>query len=114
MANNCKHLDTLAKHCPVNGKKHAAVHSIFIKEYENRFQDHQKVINFLVYFRFHFQSTKIHDLHNFKWNALSCNQIFNPQDLIVSLYWSFVSLALTIAERSIPQSKSCVIHIITL
>ena len=40
MANNFKHLDILTKHSPVNRKKkYAAVLSILIKKFENRFQD---------------------------------------------------------------------------
>ena len=39
MANNCMPFDTLAEHSPVNSEKHAAMLSILIKEFENRFQD---------------------------------------------------------------------------
>ena len=39
MANRFMHLDTLAKHSPVNSEKYAAMLSILIHELENRFQD---------------------------------------------------------------------------
>ncbi len=42
VANNFMHFDVLAKHSPVNSEKYAAVLSILIKEFENRFQDLQK------------------------------------------------------------------------
>ena len=56
------HFVILAKHSPVNDKKYAAMSSILIKESENRFQDRQKIISFLVYLQVHFQSTKMHCL----------------------------------------------------
>ena len=42
VANNFMHFDVLAKHSPVNSEKYAAVLSVLIKEFENRFQDLQK------------------------------------------------------------------------
>ena len=41
--------NTLAKYSPVNSEKYAAVLSVVIKEYGNRFQDCKKIINFFVY-----------------------------------------------------------------
>jgi len=40
------HFDTLHNHSPVNSKKYAAVLSVLIKEFENRFQDCQKTHQF--------------------------------------------------------------------
>ena len=42
MANKFIYFDTLARHAPVNSKKYAAVLSVLIKEFENRFQDCKK------------------------------------------------------------------------
>ena len=42
MANKFMDFDILTEHCPVNSKKYAAVFSIVIKEFENRFQDCRK------------------------------------------------------------------------
>jgi len=47
--------DTLAKHIPVNSEKYAALPSILIKEFENRFQDCRKIHQFFGYLQFHFQ-----------------------------------------------------------
>lgn len=41
IANKFMVFDTLAKHSPVGSKKHAAVPSVLIEEFENRFQDGQ-------------------------------------------------------------------------
>lgn len=41
MANKFMAFDTLAKHSTVNSKKHAAVPSVLVEEFENRFQDGQ-------------------------------------------------------------------------
>ena len=38
-ANNFMHFDTLAKHSPVNSKKHVALLFDLIQEFEKRFQD---------------------------------------------------------------------------
>ena len=37
VANNFMHFDVLAKHSPVNSEKYAALLSVLIKEFENRF-----------------------------------------------------------------------------
>jgi len=37
MANNCMHFDSLAKYSAVNYEEYAAMLSISIKEFENRF-----------------------------------------------------------------------------
>jgi len=50
IANNCICFDTLAKHSPVNSKKYAAVPSVLIKEFENRFQDYQKNLQYFYIF----------------------------------------------------------------
>jgi len=42
MANNRMHCNTLAEHCPMDGKNHAAMLSVFIQEFENRLQDLKK------------------------------------------------------------------------
>jgi len=42
MANNCMHFDTLAKHSALNSKEYAAVLSVMIKGFENKFQDCKK------------------------------------------------------------------------
>ena len=42
MTDHSMHLNTLAEHSPVNSKKYAAVLSVLIKEFENRFQDCKK------------------------------------------------------------------------
>lgn len=41
IANKFMVFDTLVKHSPVGSKKHAAVPSVLIEEFENRFQDGQ-------------------------------------------------------------------------
>jgi len=43
------YFDTLAKHRTVNSKKHVAVLSTVIKEFENKFQDYKKKIIFCKY-----------------------------------------------------------------
>ena len=42
MANNFRYFDMLAKDSTVNSEKYAAMLSVLIKEFENRFQDCQK------------------------------------------------------------------------
>lgn len=42
MANQFIDFDRLAKRSPANSGKHAAMLSVFIKVFENRFQDSQK------------------------------------------------------------------------
>lgn len=42
MANNCMHFDTQPKHSPVYREKYAAVLSVLIRGFENRFQGCQK------------------------------------------------------------------------
>ena len=42
MANNFVHLNTLAKHSPVNSKTHATLPSVLVKGFENRFKHCQK------------------------------------------------------------------------
>lgn len=42
MANNYMYFDALAKCSPVNRDKHAALLSVLIKEFKNRFEDFQK------------------------------------------------------------------------
>lgn len=42
MANRFMHLDTLAKHSPVNSKTHATLPSVLVKGFENRFKHCQK------------------------------------------------------------------------
>ena len=49
MADKFTDSDTLAKHSPVSSKNYAAVLSVLVKESENRFQDCQNIIIFLVY-----------------------------------------------------------------
>ena len=57
VANNFMHFDVLAKHSPVNSEKYAAVLSVLIKEFENRFQDLQKnhLFLLLLYLQLRFQ-----------------------------------------------------------
>ena len=59
MANNFMHFDILANESSMNKEKYAAVLSLLIKNFENRFQDLKKYIFFflVVYLRLHFQST---------------------------------------------------------
>ena len=56
MANKFIYFDTLARHAPVNSKKYAAVLSVLIKEFENRFQDCKKSWIFFFFLQLHFQS----------------------------------------------------------
>jgi len=49
MANNCTHFDTLVKHCSVSREKYAAMLSVLIKEFENRFQDCRKKSSIFLY-----------------------------------------------------------------
>lgn len=42
MANNFMNFDTLAKHHPVNSKKHVAILVLVIKESENKFEDYNQ------------------------------------------------------------------------
>ena len=39
MANNCMHFDTLVEHGALNCEEYAAVLSILVMKFENRFQD---------------------------------------------------------------------------
>ena len=57
MANRFMDFEVLFKHSPVKREKYAAVLSILIKEFENRFQDCQKIMNLLLYLQLHFQLT---------------------------------------------------------
>jgi len=39
MANNCMHVDTLAKHKTLNSKEYTDMLSVLIKEFENRISE---------------------------------------------------------------------------
>jgi len=71
------HLDMLANHSALNSKEYAAVLSGLIKEVENGFQGCKKIINLCL--QHQSQLVEIHDLYIFKYNAKSCNQIFNSK-----------------------------------
>ena len=75
MENSCMHFDTLAKHYPVNSEKYAAVLSILIKKFENRFQ-YLKKISFFFFniFAAPFSVNRNPLLANFIWNVYSRNQ----------------------------------------
>ena len=49
MTNNLMHFDTLAKHSPVNTEKYAAVLSILMNKFENRFQCFKNKSFFFLY-----------------------------------------------------------------
>ena len=51
MRNNVICFDALAKHRPVNSRKDAALLFILVKEFENRFQDFQKISPIVLYIR---------------------------------------------------------------
>lgn len=75
MTTSCVHFDTLAKYSSVDSKKYAALLSVLIKKFDNRFKDCKKFILFFffffffVYLQLQFQSTEKPDLWIFSWNV---------------------------------------------
>ena len=100
MANDLMHFDVLAKHRPVNSKKYAALLSILIKGFENRFQDLWKVINIFGIFVTPF-SVDINTLPaHFQMKCVELQSAIQVKDLISSCYWTLTRSALT--EKNIP------------
>jgi len=91
MANKIIHFDTLAKHSPVNSRKYAAMLSILIKQFENRFQDWSQKSSI-----FHFICNSIFSRPKYITSEFSnwmCRVVI--KNLIVSLYQIFISSVLS-------------------
>ena len=86
-ANNFMLFDTLAKHSPMTSKKHAALLSDLIQEFENRFQDFQEDNQYFAMFVTPFSVYINMSPANFQ---MACLKTFLLQrNVIVCLYWTF-------------------------
>ena len=80
------YFDTLPKHTPVSHKKHTALLSILIKEFESRFQDCQKNHHFFPIFVTPL-SVDIYALAiNFQMECIELQSDIPLKNVIMSLY----------------------------
>ena len=98
LASKFVQLETLAKHSPVNSEKYAAMLSILIKEFENRFQDCQKNHEFMFVTPFSVNRSTLSA--DFQVELMELQSDIQLKNLIMSLYWTSISPLLP--KKSIP------------
>lgn len=87
VANNGRNLDTLANHSSLSSRKYAAVLSVVIIEFENKFQDSKKVIIFLSIFVIPFSASINIPPADFQMECID----IQFKNLNMSVYWTFLS-----------------------
>lgn len=109
MANNCMHFDTLPKHSPVYREKYAAVLSVLIRGFENRFQGCQKKKNHKFIFVTPF-SVEINTLPaNFQMKCIDLQSDIQLKNVTTSLYKTFIRPLS--AENDMPRCANSLIHV---
>ena len=113
-ANNFMFFDTLAKHSPMTSKKHAALLSDLIQEFENRFQEFLGNNQYFAIFVTLFSVDMNMLPANFQmecielWSDIQLKDKFDCVSLL-DFYRSCLQ-----GRQISPASQSCLIHVITI